>query len=208
MIRAATWLAAAFLLLLAWMVPGAAEAAGVAVFDHFTTGYELTGAHRVVPCDACHVDAVFVGTPTDCAGCHGVGTRIAATPRPATHIPSSDNCTDCHTTSSWLPAEFSHDGIVDNCGSCHNGATAAGKTPDHILTTSTCEACHVIEGWVPTTGVDHTQVLGSCSTGHDGTAATGKTPDHIMTTEAVSGLAGRLPSITVREIWEVSPSTR
>ncbi len=32
-------------------------------FDHLTTGYELTGAHRLQPCESCHVDAVFKGTP-------------------------------------------------------------------------------------------------------------------------------------------------
>ena len=32
-------------------------------FDHVTTGYELTGSHRVQSCESCHVDAVFNGTP-------------------------------------------------------------------------------------------------------------------------------------------------
>lgn len=147
-----------------FLTAGTSHAAISTDFDHFTTGYELTGEHRIIPCEACHVDAVFVGTPTDCAGCHAVGSRIAATGKPATHIPGSDNCLDCHTTSAWAPARFTHEGIVDNCGSCHNGTTATGKTPDHISTTNMCEACHVVTGWIPATGVDHVEVLGSCST--------------------------------------------
>ncbi len=33
-------------------------------YEHFMTGYPLSGAHRRVDCDACHVNGIFVGTPT------------------------------------------------------------------------------------------------------------------------------------------------
>ena len=32
-------------------------------FDHLTTGFELLGQHRDLPCEACHVNAIFKGTP-------------------------------------------------------------------------------------------------------------------------------------------------
>lgn len=57
---------------------GGAPAMAQAGLDHFTTGYGLTGQHRVVPCDLRPVDAIYRGTPRGCAACHTSGTRIAA----------------------------------------------------------------------------------------------------------------------------------
>ncbi len=36
-------------------------------FDHLTTGFELDGVHRDLPCESCHLNAIFKGTPRDCA---------------------------------------------------------------------------------------------------------------------------------------------
>src|SRR5207302_2786723 len=60
-------------------------------FDHLTTGFELTGQHRDLPCESCHVNAIFKGTPTDCGACHGIGTVVRATAKPRNHILSTDN---------------------------------------------------------------------------------------------------------------------
>ncbi|HYL17478.1 MAG TPA: cytochrome c3 family protein, partial [Burkholderiales bacterium] len=73
-------------------------------FDHITTGFELLGQHRNVPCESCHANAIFKGTPTACASCHGVGTAVRASAKPATHILSTDQCQDCHTPWAWNPA--------------------------------------------------------------------------------------------------------
>ena len=32
-------------------------------FDHFATGYPLTGQHEFIECGVCHVNGVFKGTP-------------------------------------------------------------------------------------------------------------------------------------------------
>src|SRR5260221_9841710 len=48
-------------------------------FDHLTTGFELVGQHRDLPCETCHFNAVFKGTPRDCATCHGMGTQVHPT---------------------------------------------------------------------------------------------------------------------------------
>src|ERR1700751_2375899 len=58
-------------------------------FDHLTTGFELLGQHRDLPCEACHANAIFKGPPKACAACHGVGTQIRATSKPADHIMST-----------------------------------------------------------------------------------------------------------------------
>src|ERR1700746_3163071 len=70
-------------------------------FDHLTTGFELLGQHRDLPCESCHVNAIFKGTPTACASCHGVGTQIRASSKPADHILSTDHGGACHTPVAW-----------------------------------------------------------------------------------------------------------
>ena len=77
-------------------------------FDHLTTGFELLGQHRDLPCEACHVNAILRGTPKTCASCHGVGTQIRATSKPANHIMSTDQCDASHPSASEcvLPLPF------------------------------------------------------------------------------------------------------
>ena len=106
------WIRRALLPLLLLLACGAASAQVTGRnFDHLTTGFELTGAHRLQACESCHVDAVFAGTPRVCAACHAQGSRIGATPKPSTHVASTDVCGACHTTSAWIPASrFDHDG--------------------------------------------------------------------------------------------------
>jgi len=92
------WLHLAALLLLVHL-PQAAGAAqiGPSKFDHLTTGYELLGAHLIVPCESCHVGAIFKGTPRECVSCHSQGARITATFKGQDHVLSSPRCEACHT---------------------------------------------------------------------------------------------------------------
>src|ERR1700704_371014 len=73
-------------------------------FDHLTTGFELVGQHRDLPCETCHFNAVFKGTPRDCAPCHGMGTQVHATAKPINHILTSNRCESCHTPVAFSPA--------------------------------------------------------------------------------------------------------
>src|SRR5215471_7893682 len=77
------------LLLLALAPHGAGAQALRPNFDHASTSFELIGQHRDLPCEACHANAIFKGTPKVCASCHGVGTQIHAEAKPATHIMST-----------------------------------------------------------------------------------------------------------------------
>ena len=138
------------LCLLALASHGALAQGAGAEFDHVTTGYELTGAHRLQACESCHVDAVFQGTPRDCAACHSHGSRIGATPKSSDHILSSERCDACHTTSAWTPVtRFDHDQTRGSCSSCHDGVHAPGKPPGHIATTMDCGTCHGSAAWSP-----------------------------------------------------------
>ena len=77
-------LIANFFLLLTMLGSAALAQSPGSKFDHLTTGFELTGAHRLQPCESCHVDAVFKGTPRVCVTCHSPGSRIGATPKTPT----------------------------------------------------------------------------------------------------------------------------
>ena len=161
-------------------------------FDHFSTGFELDGVHRDLPCESCHLNAVFKGTPRNCGVCHITGSMFNATPKTATHIQTTNNCAACHDTTSFRPAvHFTHAEVMGTCFSCHNGTSAQGKGTNHPATNNVCEACHTVMSWNPPKAVDHTQiplaVAGSCNVCHGSSAvppnkASGQNKGHIITT--------------------------
>ena len=159
-------------------MPGAHAAQTRSDFDHLTTGFELLGQHRDLPCEACHANAIFKGTPTACGACHGIGTAIRATAKPANHILSTDQCQSCHTPWAWNPAvDFDHTQARGSCSTCHNGVTAPGKGPTHVLTDLECDACHntlSFGGAVFT----HVGVTSGCAACHNGVNATGMPASH------------------------------
>jgi len=155
-------------------------------FDHLTSGFELDGVHRDLPCESCHLNAVFYGTPRDCGSCHTTGSQFNATPKTATHIASSNNCAACHNTIAFRPAfHFNHAEVLGGCVSCHNGTIAQGEGPTHPQTSQNCSACHSVMSWNPPTTVDHAQiplaVAGYCMVCHNGVQAAGKPANHIAT---------------------------
>jgi hypothetical protein len=155
-------------------------------FDHLSTGFELDGVHRELPCESCHINAIFKGTPRNCGTCHIQGSPYNATPKTTTHIPSSNNCVACHNTIAFRPdVHFEHREVMGSCVSCHNGVMAQGEGPRHPATSQNCAACHSVLTWNPTTAVDHTQiplaVAGFCIICHNGTQASGKPANHLVT---------------------------
>ncbi len=105
-------------------------------FDHATTGFALSGAHRPLSCEQCHRTAnirlsavrtfkrspgkvTLLGLDRQCASCH--------TDRHAGKL--SSDCSACHTTASWKPAAgFKHDSTkfpltgkhaAVECAACH-----------------------------------------------------------------------------------------
>ncbi|MBS0388725.1 MAG: hypothetical protein JSR15_09620, partial [Proteobacteria bacterium] len=152
----------------------------VAHFDHLTTGYELIGQHRDLPCESCHTNALFKGTPRACAACHGLGIHgVRATAKPVNHIMSSDRCEACHTPIAWSPAvNFDHAEVLGSCSSCHNGAQAQGKGPGHIDTSLECDACHSTMSWAGAV-FNHAGIVTGCAACHNGAAAKGMPAAHI-----------------------------
>ncbi|MFN3243802.1 MAG: cytochrome c3 family protein [Planctomycetota bacterium] len=102
-------------------------------FDHRMIGFDLSGAHDQLKCDACHEHAYaevlpenqqrFLGLQRDCGSCHANphGGRMQMT------------CVTCHTQSDftqrfvskhdrWLRLEGAHGGV--DCRSCHQAGSA------------------------------------------------------------------------------------
>jgi hypothetical protein len=127
-----------------------------ASFDHSKTTFPLTGAHTTVACGTCHTDNYAGTLPTNCYGCHAkdyAGTaNISGVPNHA-NAGFSQDCTQCHTTSTWLNATFNH------------SATAFPLTGAH--TTVPCATCHTdnYAGTLPTTCYGcHTQDFNNTAT--------------------------------------------
>jgi hypothetical protein len=150
--------------------------------------YALSTAHGPSngnDCHLCHtagvawVPAIFdhsnVTQSTRCDSCHNGNNATGkdAKVNPA-HIPTTQDCRQCHNTTSFAGATFDHQGITNNCGSCHNGDTATGKNNNHVPTNADCVECHQTTGFIPAT-FDHAGITNNCASCHDGVLATGKT---------------------------------
>lgn len=87
-------------------------------FEHANV-FPLNGVHERIECEACHIDRVFTGTPTNCADCHA---------EPQIHAGFFGlRCQLCHGEQAWAPASLQqHDFPLDHGGQ------------DEIA----CEVCH------------------------------------------------------------------
>lgn len=158
-----------------------------AVFDHFTTGFALDGAHRNAACASCHVSG-YAGTPRDCYSCHRSDYDATRDPN---HVVAgfSTSCQSCHGTTAWGGATFDHARSsfpltgahqrVD-CASCH----AAG----YAGTPSDCYACHRAD-YEGTSDPNHAAAgfPTACVTCHTTTAWTGSAFDHSRTSFPLTG---------------------
>jgi hypothetical protein len=144
-------------------------------FDHATTAFPLTGAHRATACTSCHQNGVYTGLPTDCYSCHT--SDFAGTTNPGhTAGNFSHDCNQCHTTAAWNPASFNHSltrfpltgahkatlcsschknniytGLSPDCYSCHTADFAATTNPNHLTGNfgHDCTPCHSTAAWKP-----------------------------------------------------------
>ncbi len=157
-----------------------AGAADLDAFDHWTTGFPLTGAHLRTPCESCHRGGVFRGTPRTCALCHAGQGAIAATARPQSHVPSSNRCDDCHATGTWSHARFEHREITQPCVGCHNGSWAKGRPASHLPTSYRCDDCHNTLTFARAV-MSHVGIVNGCVACHDNHRVSGKVANHIPT---------------------------
>jgi hypothetical protein len=109
-----------------------------AQFDHSRAQFALTGAHRAVACEKCHVAGVFRGLQHDmCSTCHQEPHRRKFGPV----------CTSCHTTDQWTTRTVDHAKTGFTlvgahtqvaCAKCHQSGSMTKP-----LRFDQCSACHV-----------------------------------------------------------------
>ena len=155
-------------------------------FDHFTTGFSLTGGHRAVECDACHTAGQFRGTPRECASCHTMLTNTGAVVKTTAHIQSNNACDVCHSTLAWDDVRrVNHMAVLGRCVSCHNNSTAEGVPSSghlNIAPGTDCIDCHRTSTWASVHFNHGANVNGEvCSDCHNGTNATGTPSGHVGT---------------------------
>ena len=160
-------------------LPGHAQPSG-ASFNHFSTGFPLTGSHVSVACASCHVGGRFKATPTQCFGCHN-GAVTAG--KPQGHQQTTGICEGCHQNTLWSDIRaIDHTQTTAPCANCHNGKIAVGKSPTHIFTVAPCQMCHTSTvSYAIGAKMDHTGITTGCATCHNGVAALGKPNNHIPT---------------------------
>jgi hypothetical protein len=145
--------------------------AGAPPFDHSKTGFLLRDVHYTLKCEQCHVDGIFKNTPKVCSGCHATGTRVAATPKPINHVPTTNECDTCHVSAAtFLVKSYDHVGVTGGCSICHNGQSlgVVSKLANHFPTTQPCENCHKNTSTFLSWTMDHTGLTGGCSSCHLG----------------------------------------
>lgn len=150
------------------------------VRSHQETRFPLTGAHLALDCEQCHTPEpqgrlTFVNRPADCVDCHRA-SYVATTSPPHTTAGFSTNCTQCHATTLWTTARFSHAGtafpltgahIAVSCAGCHGDGVYVGKNtacvschqaaydgttnPSHaqLVFSTDCTQCHSTSAWNP-----------------------------------------------------------
>ena len=100
-------------------------------FNHnVTTTFALGGAHVTAPCNACHVNNVFKGTPRDCYGCHKTDFQNSKNPpHAASGFPTA--CDSCHEypngTNTWDLAQGANGHTVRTAGVTAAGAKGSLK---------------------------------------------------------------------------------
>ncbi|MBI4989787.1 MAG: hypothetical protein HZC23_13315, partial [Rhodocyclales bacterium] len=170
-------------------------------------GKRATHLPTTASCDACHANynafaparmnhAATAGPAAarNCATCHsGAYLAINAQIKPATHVPTVQQCDTCHTsTATWATAAYTHDAsAVGNCATCHNSVTALGKPTNHIPTNAQCSTCHnnyvaFRPAQMSHAGATGPAAVGNCATCHSGSYtavnALAKPATHIPTT--------------------------
>lgn len=122
---------------------------------HRFTRMPLTGMHVLADCTQCHTRAAehqWSGTPSDCFSCHEREYRRPDT-RPvhqgsASTAPFPRDCSQCHRSTSWVPAIFAAPAPIGAAAAALQGAA---PPPGHDLKfpitygvhrLATCNDCH------------------------------------------------------------------
>jgi len=160
-----------------------------APFDHGTTSFALTGAHKAATCADCHADGVYRGKPTTCVSCHQTDFNGARTPN---HVQSQlpTTCASCHSTTAWQPATFDHAATRFPLTGAHRAATCTDCHADGVYNgkPTTCVSCHQTD-YNQTTDPNHAAARfpTDCTPCHGTTAWTPASFNHSTTQFPLTG---------------------
>jgi len=190
-------------------LPTIAHAGECQLYETIHPNFLLDGSHvqagKCTICASCHTNAMFMGTPKNCDACHGsAGLRASVYKSPSHFDVTSNACSDCHNTTSYVATWSMNHAAVPagvRCDSCHNGSYEAYNAMSkadfvsssynpalnmHLVTTADCNTCHVpptsgmkfpVTAWqnVSISTIHAGLTLSStCSGCHNGVIATGK----------------------------------
>jgi len=155
-----------------WLIPDMPQ-------RHAQTRFALTGAHLNAACEKCHPNqqkSQYIGTPTECNGCHMGDYQATFAPAHAQAGFNTD-CVECHavTAFAWkgsfdhartafpltgahaaVPCNSCHPGgrfagTPRDCYSCHQADYAGAANPVHTAGSfpTLCESCHSTTAWRP-----------------------------------------------------------
>ena len=144
-----------------------------ATFNHLATWSDYTGAHPAVVCASCHSSGVYKGLSTLCSSCHQVTSDSTSDPK-HTSAGFANTCADCHSTATFLSANWTHPtnlfqftgahvgldckachttgifkGLGTTCNTCHMDKYNATTAPVHSTSgfPTTCADCHNTTSW-------------------------------------------------------------
>ncbi|MCC6929497.1 MAG: hypothetical protein IT359_10950, partial [Gemmatimonadaceae bacterium] len=182
---------------------------------HQTGRFPLRGGHATVACESCHTPArngqlQFVNRPATCIGCHASTMKAVKSPD---HVAASfsQNCTTCHTITSWDNATYDHSksrfpltqghanrqcaechadkvyhGKSMECSSCHiKDAQKAANPPHGSGFPTTCAQCHTTAQWKGAT-FDHDKTQFPLLGAHKATTCTQCHADNVFKGKATT----------------------
>jgi nitrate/TMAO reductase-like tetraheme cytochrome c subunit len=149
-------------------------------FNHASTKFNLTGKHRTISCQSCHLNSNYLLVYSGCYTCHQTDYQNSDNPNHLTGGFNTD-CSQCHSTTLWQPATFDHSTtkfdltgkhktitcqschsngnyqlVYSGCYSCHQNDYQNTNNPNHLTENfdTDCSKCHSTDSWSPAT-FDH-----------------------------------------------------
>jgi len=180
------------------MTPAAHTAvAGAACTTCHETGKTFFGVTMVTRANGLAVSSTHPATG-DCGGaCHNTTSFQGLVSKPGNHIPTTLNCSLCHSNpANYKTYSMTHQGISNNCSQCHGPGLVFATNfvpkappPNHIPVTGiACEGCHNVNNFTTFSGtvINHAVVAAiPCTTCHE----TGKAFFGVTMVTRANGLA-------------------
>lgn len=115
-----------------------------AAYDHASSGFALTGAHKNLSCstNGCHADGVYAKRAgVSCVSCHLANfSNTTNPPHQTAGFPQS--CADCHSTATWAGARFAHTWFPISSGRHSGIACTTCHATSGTYTLFSCRTCH------------------------------------------------------------------